>query len=223
MGHKILGLLAACLIAAPIAVRAQTETLYYQGSIMNGSVSESGYAPPAPFAFSGSIVLSSPLGANLNDATIVPTSWGFNSPLGELNSTFAAEQPDDSGATFEFTTVKGKITGWSIDLYGGIDESTNSPSYESGLIGLSGDSYSGGFSSPSCNAPPGFPTPCFAVSFANSKPGAWTASVNTPELDPASLAGGLTLLLGGLAVLCGRRVAPLAIIAPNGRSPISLP
>jgi hypothetical protein len=208
MGTKVLGLLAACLIAAPVAVRAQIETLDYQGSIMNGSVSQSGYAPPGPFAFSGSIVLNSPLGANLNDATIVPMSWSFNSPLGELSSTFAAQQPDDSGATFEFSTVKGKISGWSIDLFGGIDEGTNSPSYETGSIGLGGDSYSGGFSSPSCNAPPGVPTPCFAVAFANSKPGAWTASVNVPELDPASLAGSLTLLLGGLAVLRGRRVSP---------------
>jgi hypothetical protein len=208
MGTKIPGLLAACLIAAPIAVRAQIETLDYQGSVMNGSVSESGYAPPAPFAFTGSIVLASPLGANLNDATVVPISWSFNSPLGELSSTFAAGEPDDSGATFEFTTVKGKITGWNIDLFGGIDEGTNSPSYETGSIGLGGDAYTGGFSSPSCNAPPGVPTPCFTASFANSERGAWTDANNVPELDPASLAGSLALLLGGLAVLGGRRVKP---------------
>lgn len=33
------------------------------------------------------------------------------------------------------------------------------------------------------------------------------ATMQAPEIDPASAVGGLTLLLGGLAVLCGRRKA----------------
>jgi hypothetical protein len=37
---------------------------------------------------------------------------------------------------------------------------------------------------------------------ANSSSGSWTAA---PEIDPASAASGLTLRLGGLAVLRGRR------------------
>jgi hypothetical protein len=201
MHGKTLGLLGFSL-AASIA-SAGTETLNYAGSVMS-VVSESGYAPPAPFAMVGSITLSTPLGANLTDAVITPSAWSFNTPLGELTSTFAASQPYDSGATFEISTVHGAITSWSIDLFGGITEGTNSPSAESAMLTTGGDSYSGYFSSPSCNAPPGVPTPCFQLSLANTQGGTWTTAT-APELDGASPAAALTLLLGGLAVLCGGR------------------
>jgi hypothetical protein len=197
---KTLGLVGLSL-AASIA-NAGSETLNYVGSVM-GVVSESGYAPPAPFAMIGSITLSTPLGANLTDAIITPSAWSFNTPLGELSSAFAATQPYDSGATFEISTVHGAITSWSVDLFGGITESTNSPSAESAVLQTGGDSYSGYLSSPSCAAPPGVPTPCFQMSLANTRGGEWTTT-NAPELNGTSLAGALTLLLGGLAVLCGR-------------------
>jgi hypothetical protein len=200
MNSKALGLLGLGL-AASIA-NAGAETLNYAGSVMS-VVSASGYAPPAPFAMIGSITLSSPLGANLTDAVITPTAWAFNTPLGELSSAFAATQPYDSGAIFEISTVHGAITSWSIDLFGGITEGTNSPSAESAVLQSSGDSYTGYFSSPSCAAPPGVPTPCFQLSLANNKAGVWT-TVNAPELNGASAAAALTLLLGSVAVLCGR-------------------
>jgi hypothetical protein len=200
MNGKTLGLLGLC-VAASIA-NARTETLDYVGSVMS-VVSESGYASPAPFAMIGSVTLSSPLGANLTDAVITPSAWSFNTPLGELSSAFAATQPYDSGATFEISTVHGAITSWTIDLFGGITGGTNSPSAESAVLQTGGDSYSGYFSSPSCAAPPGVPTPCFQLSLANTQGGIWT-NLNAPELDAASPAAALTLLLGGLAVLCGR-------------------
>ena len=41
---------------------------------------------------------------------------------------------------------------------------------------------------------------------SNTTPGVWTSSATqAPEIDPASAASGLTLLLGGLAVLRGPR------------------
>jgi hypothetical protein len=40
-------------------------------------------------------------------------------------------------------------------------------------------------------------------------------SSSVPELDPASAASGLTLLLGGMAILCGRRV-----VRPNRHRPV---
>ena len=198
MNGKTLGLLALILTAS--IANAGSETLDYAGSVMS-VVSESGYAPPAPFAMVGSITLSSPLGANLTDAVITPSAWSFNSPLGELTSAFAATQPYDSGGTFEISTVHGAITSWTIDLFGGITEGTNSPSAESAVLQTGGDSYSGYLSSPSCAAPPGVPTPCFQLSLANTG-GVWT-TVNVPELDGGSLAAALALLLGGLAILCG--------------------
>jgi hypothetical protein len=200
MNRKTLGLLG--LSFAVSIAHAGSETLDYAGSVMS-VVSESGYAPPAPFALVGSITLSSPLGANLTDALITPSAWSFNTPLGELSSAFAATQPYDSGATFEISTLHGAITSWTIDLFGGITEGTNSPSAESAVLKTNGDSYSGYFSSPSCAAPPGVPTPCFQMSLANAQAGVWTA-VNAPELDGESLAAALALLAGGLAVLCGR-------------------
>jgi hypothetical protein len=44
--------------------------------------------------------------------------------------------------------------------------------------------------------------PC-TMNVGNSSAGAWTQA---PEIDPASAAGGLTLLLGGLSILRGRRL-----------------
>jgi hypothetical protein len=205
MNGKTLGLLGLTLAAS--SASAGSETLDYAGSVMS-VVSESGYAPPAPFAMVGSITLSSPLGANLTDAVITPSAWSFNSPLGELTSAFAVFQPYDSGATFEISTVHGAITSWTIDLFGGITEGTNSPSAESAVLQTGGDSYSGYLSSPSCAAPPGVPTPCFQLSLANTHGGVWT-TVNVPELDGGSFAAALALLLGGLAILCGgRKKAP---------------
>jgi hypothetical protein len=203
MDGKTLGLLGFTLAAS--VASAGSETLDYAGSVMS-VVSETGYAPPAPFAMVGSITLSSPLGANLTDAVITPSAWSFNSPLGELTSAFAATQPYDSGATFEISTVHGAITSWTIDLFGGITEGTNSPSAESAVLQTGGDSYSGYLSSPSCAAPPGVPTPCFQLSLANTG-GVWT-TVNVPELDGASRGAALALLLGGLAILCGGRKKP---------------
>jgi hypothetical protein len=205
MNGKTLGLLALTLTAS--IASAGSETLDYAASMMS-VVSESGYAPPAPFAMVGSITLTNPLGANLTDAVITPSAWSFNSPLGELTSAFAATQPYDSGATFEISTVHGAITSWTIDLFGGITEGTNSPSAESAMLQTGGDSYSGYLSSPSCAAPPGVPTPCFQLSLANTAGGKWT-TVNAPELDGGSRAAALALLLGGLAILCGgRKKAP---------------
>jgi hypothetical protein len=208
MDSRTLGLLVLCLAAS---ITNATETLDYTGTVMS-VVSEQGYAPPAPFAMSGSITLNGPLGANLNDAIISPTAWSFATPLGELSSGFASTQPYDSGASFEISTVHGVITSWNIDLFGGISEGTNSPSAESASLQNGGDSYSGFFSSPSCAAPPGVPTPCFQLSLANTQAGAWTSTVSAPELDGASLGVGMTLLVGGVAVLCGRRPKrPIAV------------
>jgi hypothetical protein len=44
-----------------------------------------------------------------------------------------------------------------------------------------------------------------AASSSTSGSGTSTAAVSAPEIDPAGIMSGMTLLLGGLAVLRGRR------------------
>jgi hypothetical protein len=51
--------------------------------------------------------------------------------------------------------------------------------------------------------------PC-TVTVSNSSVGVWSAA-EAPEIDPASAVGGLTLLLGGVAVLRGRRSVRLLV------------
>ncbi len=66
---------------------------------------------------------------------------------------------------------------------------------------VGGDTYTTGYSTPTCK---GNPDPCFSLT-QTTPPGSWSAAIAAPEIDPASAAGGLALLLGGLAVLRGRK------------------
>ncbi|MDP9089771.1 MAG: hypothetical protein M3O26_13650 [Pseudomonadota bacterium] len=197
----------------PMSAIAQTETLDYVGSAftnltISGNLTN-GLRNVVPENF-GEVVLSAPLGDNLNNAPVKPISWSFDSTtqLGGIylnsNSPFAA-----AGASplFTFSTdANGILTGWNIDIVGGILGGTNSPSFAAVTIRNAGDTYSSGFSTPACGAPPGVVTPCFRVSESNSAAGHWTAAISSaPEIDPASAASALTLFIGALAVLRSRR------------------
>jgi hypothetical protein len=96
MNTRISGLLLFAVVFATTAARAATEMLDYSGSIMN-IVSEwsFGGSGPGPFALTGWVVLSSPLGMNVTDATVVPTSWSFDTPRGHFVVELC-EQPDQS-------------------------------------------------------------------------------------------------------------------------------
>ena len=212
MNYKILGLVAGALLAGPKVANAQTETLDYTGSLftslsIDGNKSN-GLANAVPKNV-GELVLSSPLGDNLNNVAVTPVSWSFdsNTQLGIfLNSSNPFAGPDDV-TSFRFSTdANGMLTAWNIVVSGGIFAGTNTPSFAAITIGNAGDSFSSGFSSPSCSAPPGVPVDCFTITESNAAPGDWKASVTqAPEIDPASAASGLTLLLGSVAVLRGRR------------------
>jgi len=215
MNSKKLGwLILLPMVAGPMAANAQTETLDYVGSpftsLTIGGNLNNGLQNTIP-ENTGELVLSSPLGDNLHNAAIMPISWSFdnNTQFGSIylnsNSPFAGEPGASSSFTFS-TDASGSLTGWSLSVIGGIFEGTNSPSFASITISNAGDSYSAGFSSPECAAPPGVVTGCFTIAESNIAPGNWGSTIShVPEIDPASAASGLALLLGGCAVLLGRR------------------
>jgi hypothetical protein len=214
MNKTILGWLGVGMLAAPIMANAQTETLDYTGSpftslSIDGNLSN-GLANAIP-RNAGELVLASPLGDNLNNVAVIPISWSFdsNTQFGSIylnSSNPAAGDPGDSMSFLFSTDANGVLTGWNIAVVGGIFEGTNAPSFAAITIGNAGDTYSSGFSNPSCNAPPGVPVDCYTVTESNAAAGFWKATVTqAPEMDPASAASGLTLLLGGLAVLRSRR------------------
>ena len=207
MNNKFLGFVVIVMfLAAPVVTNAQATTLDYQGSVFtNVSISGNGSFPDVPTLSSvvGDVVLNAPLGANLNDVTLVPTAFSFDAPL--LNSDLFAFPCCGNTSSFAFTTNNVRaITGWNIDLSFTF-VGTNSPSGNSIVLGTSGDSYTGFGSTPSGCAPTGGCS--LFIQESNTTPGVWSVAQKAPEIDPASAASGLTLLLGGLAVMRGRRAS----------------
>jgi hypothetical protein len=215
MNYKILGSVAAvALMAGSISAIAQSTTYTYQGAAFtDGSLNI-----PAPAGWtslsvppnievvplSGFIRLSAPLGDNLNNVSVTPTYVDITSgdPFG--SALFRG--------VFAFSTnANGAIDGWSISLDGSVPgpggHTLTATSVDMGGVG--GDSAT---LSTTCTAffPAGSPRDfesfgCGSTG-SNTTPGVWTSpAAKAPEIDPASAATGLTLLLGGLAVLRGRR------------------
>jgi hypothetical protein len=121
----------------------------------------------------------------------------------------------NADACYQLTSANGAITGATLFF----SNTTYHSSPEFATIGTSGDSFSytyatsnGGCENLVPHGPPGNPyyagptiNPC-GLGVSNSKAGVWTVSTQkAPEIDPASAVSGLTLLLGGVAVLRGRR------------------
>lgn len=217
-------LIGFVMMAAPMAAFSQTETLDYYGSPFTSTSAGSSGSLGATLAAentipenTGQIVLSAPLGDNLSNVAVAPSSYSFdsNTQFGGiyLSSQSPFRNAPGNYASFLFSTnASGMITGWSISVVGGIFGGTNSPSSATVTISNSGDSFSTGFSSPSCAAPNG--GACYSVRESNTSPGSFSVSGSSgggsggaaaPEIDPRSAMSAMTLLLGGLAVLRGRR------------------
>jgi hypothetical protein len=188
-----------CLVACgfmPMIAGAQTETLEYTGVAFT-PVSINGHFGISNIT--GGIQLSAPLGANLTNTTVVPVSWSFNDPM--LNSVIASGGPCCTTDSFAFTTVNGVITGWNVDV-SFLNSTAKSSTWSSIILSnVGGDTYTTGYSTPTCN---GKPDPCFSLT-QTMTPGSWSASIAAPEIDPASATGGLAFLFGGLAMLRGRK------------------
>jgi hypothetical protein len=207
-------------ISLPLAANAQTETLTYTGNAFNqatfgGNLSLAEAYAPAMDA--GTVVLSTPLGDNLNDVFVKPESYAFEGGGPASNYLGSASNPFIGSfgnvATFEFSTdATGMLTQWNVNITGGVFAGTNSPSSASVTLTTLGDTFSAGFSTPSCAAPPGVTIPCYSISESNigapfSAAGHWqqTIAAQTPEIDPGMAGSGLTLLAGIGALIRGRR------------------
>ena len=215
MNNKILGLLAVGLMAGPIIANAQSTTYTYQGDAFTAGAAGVNFpSPPAGWTsinvprnigvgpINGFITLSAPLGDNLNDFSVTPTRIQMFS--GGLRSL-------DFLNTVAFSTnANGAIDGWSMSLAGtvGGPGGWSQTMTSSDIGGVGGDSATmsttcTAFFSPSLQPPQSFPC---GSSGSNTTPGVWTSpAAQAPEIDPASATSGLTLLLGGVAVLRGRR------------------
>lgn len=212
-------LAALALLSTPLVANAQQTTLDYQGDIMTGTSggsSEGNYfqTGTASGSFDASIVLNGSLSAN--DLTLTSYSITFNgqAALPGYVSSIQVENPGStsviqqtsstswslytgeysSNGILDLTTADGAITGATVSYYATGDHEGN----YGVSIGSGGDSYSY-FEQP-CDS-----SPCvYAMNVSNSTAGSWSVT-SAPEIDPASAAGGLTLLLGSLLVLRGRR------------------
>jgi hypothetical protein len=201
MTHKMLRSLTLAMSLAATVAHAQSETLTYSGGPITGTVDVTDYPGdypgnmPASFTQSldggltGSFTLSSPL--PLNGTTTVSPIGYFVTPLsGTIGDMYAEGNP------FTFTTKDGAIVGWNIE----IDEC---PCYGSQVLSSSntgGDSYT-----VNTDLAPDSDGLGFTFSGSASGPsGSWTA-VTAPEIDPASAASGLALVIGGLVVVRGRK------------------
>jgi hypothetical protein len=196
MIKKLMGLVTVGLMAGPILANAQTETLDYSDG-----------------AFSGIVILSAPLPQNGNDISVSPSEFNFPAMgYGASYNYFCpgcgyalADMSEFGGASFQFTTVNGRISAWDIDIDYTGTPGTNTQTSLYATISPLGDSYTQLTFGFACTPPPGQPSPCQPITVSTSSAGVWTTA-SVPEIDPASTATGLTLLLGGLVLCRGRRV-----------------
>jgi len=154
----------------------------------------------------GWLTLPSALAANLYEATIIPSAYSFSDGVQTL-----INSPGFSIST----NASGQIIGWGFEVY----SLTNNYPYTSSAIGANSFPIDLGY--------PGEPAIYDIVSndqivveggvatnvssFATSDhAGVWTSPITVPEIDPASAARCLALLVGGIAVLRGHRPQRLA-------------
>jgi hypothetical protein len=227
MNSKLLGLLAVGTLAGPIAANAQITTLEYQSNALSGSSSYyNNPTPPqllTPQQFAASFA-NVPFIGNITASFVIDevggdeilsggvNVMGYNGKNIEFSSgVFAINIPDPSQlrigngfgtGTIDLIKSNGEITGATMDAF---FFSYHGPSMYL-VIGPSGDfvSYTyAGTNGPCTEQGSNEPNPC-TFGGSSMSAGVWQVT-QAPEIDPASTASGLTLLLGGVAVLRGRR------------------
>jgi hypothetical protein len=230
MNSKLLGLLAVGTLVGPIAANAQITTLEYQSNL-TGNTTYLGYNPiplnretqeqfaaafdHAPFI--GNITASFVIVQNGSDeflsGGVSVMGVGYNGTNIDFGSGVLADNIRDTSqplqlrsafgtGTIDLIKSNGAITGATMQLYfSGYHEpeislsiSPDDHAYVSYLDATNGLCTLLG---------PDNPNPC-TVSASSKSAGVWQVT-QAPEIDPASTASGLTLLLGGVAVLRGRR------------------
>lgn len=202
-----MGRFAAAVLATAVAGGSAPgfaqEVLDYQGLPFT-STTVVGPGPGSPVILDvvtsplmGSITLAAPLGDNLHDALVDPTSVNFGTT--PALAFFPTSSPAYSYEFMFSTNNVGAITGWSFTISNGTGGGSNTEGFVSYTSEASGgvgeDSAYSTLSSPyiPITAPPG----CCGSSGYVDKPGSWSI---VPEIDPAAAVNGLMLLLGGLAI-----------------------
>jgi hypothetical protein len=208
--NKCVATVALITCLSPMFATAQ-ETLDYQGSdLYPTSLFETrdvfvpglGYGPVYPYTgdtfIFGSITLAQPLAPNLTDAVVTPLSISFNSGnIGYVDTSPPYSIFSVLGSQFEFTTnSQGQIVGWNFDLRATV-LGTNSPtsfSITSNTEGDTSDTSASGLTTSS------------DTTGQSIFPGRWTiTSVSVPEICTQGTVPALSLFLGSLAALRGRR------------------
>jgi hypothetical protein len=225
MNIKILGLVTITLMAEPMCANAQITTLEYQSSTLAGTTTyynnpiPPDFLTPQQFAtsfssapFTGNIteslsVISNGAGESLSGVINLMGYNGTSINLGVDVSAFG-ETPQlltpyaGASGTINLIESKGAITGATMDI-------TFSSYHEPTMyltIGPTGDSFAyiyAGTNGPCTQQGSDEPNPC-TISASSGSAGTWQVS-RVPEIAPESVASGLSLLLGGVAVLRGRR------------------
>jgi hypothetical protein len=231
MNNKLIGLLAVGALVGPIAAKAQITTLEYQSNL-TGNTTYLGYNPiplnretqqqfaaafdHAPFIgnITASFVIVENGGDEFLSGEVNVMGVGYNGTNIDFGSRVLADNIRDTSqplqlrsafgtGTIDLITSNGAITGATMQLYfSGYHE----PEI---LLSISPDdnayvSYTHNATSGLCTLlGPDNPNPC-TVSASSKSAGVWQVT-QTPEIDPASAASGITLLLGSLTVLRGRR------------------
>jgi hypothetical protein len=201
MNIRILGFMAIGLMAGSMAANAQV-TYDYNGAPTTITITGDLPPPTNPNGpgLTGDVVLASALNPNQANQVVTPLSYSFAA----LSSATVDQSNQGVVASFDFSTVNGKITSWDVEL--------NSGTYASVAVGQyiesitpQGDVFTYTTHDAACGSPGEMPGDCFTATSTSTAPGTWTSTAQAPEISPASAASGLTLLLGGLAVIRGRR------------------
>lgn len=188
---------ALILILLSATAGAQ-ETLNFTASSLAYTIIQPGATGfwETPIDLSGSLTLSSSLGANWNNQTVTPTVFNFGSLL---DSSIMAAWFDTS--TFSFSTdANAKITGWNIMLDNKIGFGARAHGEQEAWITNFGDNYFATSQYPDCG-PPG--ASCSSTVSAVAEPGKW--AVAAPEIGMSGVMGAMLMLGFGLAVLRGRK------------------
>jgi hypothetical protein len=195
------GLLALGLIAGPMAANAQTADVYYiqYGAFPTiGNVKSNGDPTIGEISATG-FFLTSGVGTNTVTGFDITMSYGGES-VNVCSSTIFGCAINDS-LVYQFGVVD---TGTQLLCSAGCELADRGGGYiGETFFSIGGPTIGYGFSSEIS-----FPTAFLSASTSSPPNGyviAASRPVEAPEIDRTSAASGLTLLLGGLAVLRGRR------------------
>jgi hypothetical protein len=238
MNIKLLGLLTITLMAEPMCANAQITTLEYQSNTLTGSTTYYNnpippiFLTPQQFAasfttapFIGTIteslsVINDNPGESLSGVVNLTGYNGTSISLGVDVSAFGNTPQSlttyaGASGTIDLIESKGAITGATMDI---TFSSYHSPTMYL-TIGPTGDSFVytyAGTNGPCTQQGADEPNPCTIGAYSDAA-GVWQVS-RVPEIGPASVAGELTLVLGGVAVLRGRRRLESSRLVTRGSS-----